>query len=244
MQLTLVSHYGEKPSEFARLITELQTSVSRCLRSFRCYEPRQVHGTLIGLEGVRMENGIRNENFFRHRGETRPIEFSGLLTFLRHDFHGFEICVGGFEAERDYGFTSRGQHPFVRSFTFQQQMAVAMGWPTRGSAFSSELEEFRRGVQRFGVLHKWHRAPGEIDNDFFFVLGRSEDVIPENTRRDVEQELREQLRAREPLQLPVNRQTISLVAYQDAQLTPASSRIFRLTDADLTPDALAAVYRE
>jgi hypothetical protein len=245
MQLTLVSHYGEKPAEFARLVGELQGSLAWSLGDCFCpYEVPQVHGTIIGLEGTQAGGCVRSENFLRYRNETRFIDFAGLLHFLRTDFTGFKVRVGGFDVGEDYGFTSQGRHPFVRSFSLQQEIAVAMGWPIQNEKFSSALDQLRRQMQRFGLLHKWHRKADDVDNDFFFVLGRLDGVLSEERRWATEQELREQLGRREPFLLPINRDALSFVAYRDPQLPLASSRIFRIASADLTPAVLSAVYDE
>jgi hypothetical protein len=245
MQLTLVSHYLEKPPEFARLLQELQASLSRMLGdSFRSYELAQVHGTIIGLEGVEIGEGIRNENFLRCRHEEKWMDFDGLLAFLRTEVAGFSIRIGGFKAADDYGFVSQSQHPFLRSFSLQKEIAVAMGWPFQGGMISPALNNLRRRLQLFGVLHKWHRRPDDVDNDFFFVLGQIKGALPAKTRKAAENELRGQFSRREPLLLPFNSDSLSIVAYRDSQLPLGSSCARRLTDPDLTGDCLRETYAE
>jgi hypothetical protein len=245
MQLTLVSHYLDKPPEFARLIDELQASLTRMLGSFFCpYELAQVHGTIIGLEGTQVADGLRSENFLRYRNEERFIDFAGLLHFLCNDFAGFAIRIGGFSATEDYGFTSQSRHPFLRSFSLQQEIAVAMGWPFQGGTVSLALDQLRRSIQHFGVLHKWHRCADDVDNDYFFVLGRINGAMPEELRLATENKLREQLSRRERLLLPIDRDALSFVAYREPQLPLASSRVRRVTDTDLTADVLCGMNAE
>src|SRR5688572_11696268 len=121
MQLTLVSHYREKSPEFARLIGDLQQSLTQALGGgFVPYSIEQVHATLVGLEGIRIGGRIRNENFRQLRGEERCIDFEGLLNWLHSAaFPTFSVQVGGFKSREEYGFTSQGQHPFLRSFSIQ-----------------------------------------------------------------------------------------------------------------------------
>ena len=243
MQLTLVSHYQDKPPEFSRLLTELQASLTRTLGDAFCpYELAQIHGTLIGLEGTESAERVWNTNFRRYRNEQRPIDFGELLAYLRNNFSGFIIRIGGFTAAESYGFDSQGRHPFLRSFSLQEEIAVAMGWPFRDGAISSALDQLRKRLQRYGLLHKWQRRPNDVDNDFFFVLGRLTGAVPAEARQAAENDLRDQLSRREPLLLSLSRDSLSFVAYRDSQLPLASSRARRLTETGLTAEALRRMY--
>ena len=243
MQLTFVSHYGPKPGPFAEKICLLQSVIGEQLGS--CFEPytvEQVHGTIIGLEGARFGTLIRNNNFWRFRGAERFIDFQGLLDFLRSRSESiWDVHIGGYDLARDHGFTSAGQHPFLRSFSVRGETAVAMGWPHRSGTFVPSLNELRRAFQQFGALHKWHQRESDVDNDFFFVLGR----VAQNTelaRHDaVQQIIREHLAAA-PLQLPLTRATLSFVAYLDPQLPPDTSQTFHLIDQQVTASLLAGIY--
>src|SRR5881394_3532147 len=126
MQLTLVSHYGPKPAALGEKIRLLQSMLTEQLGSgFKPYALEQVHGTIIGLEGARVGMHIRNENFRRYRGTERLIDFHGLLHFLRTWTEpDWNVRLGGFDPVRDHGFTSAGQHPFVRSFSVRGEIAV------------------------------------------------------------------------------------------------------------------------
>jgi hypothetical protein len=244
MQLTLVSHYGKKPPECARRIAALQQSLAEAIGvGFRPYDVEQVHGTIVGLEGVRLSGQIQNENFRRLRNEERLVDFDGLLGFLRSPTApGFSVQIGGFKPDLDYGFTSQGRNPFVRTFSIQGDTAVAMGWPRFGGEFPPCLDQLRRDLQRFGILHKWHRSASDVDNDFFFVLGRFSGPLPEERRAMVEQHVRELLARHEPFLLPVNRDTLSFVAYADRELPLASSRSLAISDTGVTPESLAQIY--
>ena len=243
MQLTFVSHYGPKPAPFAEKIRLLQSVIAEQLGSrFKPYTVEQVHGTIIGLEGARFGTRIRNDNFRRFRGAERFIDFQGLLDFLRtRPESDWDVRVGGYDLACDYGFTSAGQHPFLRSFSVRGETAVAMGWPQRSGIFVPSLNELRRAFQQFGALHKWHQRESDVDNDFFFVLGRVPPGIESAQRDAVKQIIREHLAAA-PLQLPVTRATLSFVAYRDSQLPPDTLQTFRLNDRQVTASLLAGFY--
>jgi hypothetical protein len=243
MQLTFVSHYGPKPAPFAEKIRLLQSVIAEQLGSrFKPYTVEQVHGTIIGLEGARFGTRIRNENFRRFRGAERFIDFQGVLDFLRtRPESDWEVRVGGYDLDCDHGFTSAGQHPFLRSFSIRDEIAVAIGWPHCAGSFVPSLDELRRAFQRFGALHKWHQKEWDVDNDFFFVLGRVAQDITSAQREAVQQFVREHLAAA-PLQLPVPPATLSFVAYVDPQLPPHTSQTFRLNDQQVTASLLAGLY--
>ncbi len=243
MQLTLVSHYEAKPPAVAELVLELQQSIAALLGDgFRPYALEQVHGTIIGLEGTRVGTRIRNENFLRYRDEERFIDFAGLLNFLREHFKGFTVRVGGFSAKNDYGFKSQDQHPFARSFSMQGEIAVAMGWPFESSIVTPALDELRRDLRRFGALHKWHRVADDVDNDFFFVLGRTVTPVNPARRQLVETHLRQQVCAMPPRLFSVTRETLAFVGYTDSQLPLGTSRVLAATHSGTTPELLESLY--
>jgi hypothetical protein len=241
-QLTLVSHYGAKPPAFARLLEQLLGILrARLGNNFHPYTLEQVHGTIVGLEGTRTGAGVRNENLFRLRGEERPIDFAALLDFVRNKFPTLHIQVGAFPRERDFGFLSQCEHPFFRSSSIRNGIAVAMGWPMNARRASNALDDVRRAFLQCGVLHKWHQRPDAIDNDFFFVLGRVADAPPESCAA-AEAALREELAAMPPLLLPVSSDHLSFVAYDDPQLPPATSRAWLVTAQAVTPEMLSDIY--
>ena len=105
------------------------------------------------------------------------------------------------------------------------------------------LRKAARIGQQFGALHKWHQRESDVDNDFFFVLGRVPPDIESAQRDAVQQIIREHLAAA-PFQLPVTRATLSFVAYLDSQLPPDTSQTFRLNDQHVTASLLAGFYDE
>ena len=114
--LTLVAFYGQKPPALVRLIRTLQAELYTQLgKAFTAYRIEQVHGTIIGLEGIRTNAGITNTNFRSAIGESRVINFQGLFRFLLNTpLLPMNVRIGGFLQDSDSQFTSRGQHPYIR----------------------------------------------------------------------------------------------------------------------------------
>jgi hypothetical protein len=243
MQLTLVSHFGEKPPKFAAFIHELQQVLSSALgKHFRPYAVKQVHATIIGLEGTAVGAGVHSENLRQLRGEKRYFEFPAMLDFLRRELSEFEVQIGAFLANENYGFLSRGQSPFARSFSMQGKSVVVIGWPRDAHTFPLKLDHLRRALEPFGALRKWAWRAGEVDNDFYFVLGEIADAVSDRERTETERRVRELLASMLPLTLRVSADTLAFAAYSDLRLPLETSHAFGINDAATTPAALTSVY--
>ena len=233
-QLTLVVGYGSKPRAFEALIADLQKQLGSQLGSaFRPYALSQVHSTIVGLEGIREADQILNVNFMRLRHERRAMALGRALAVLDGQALPLRIRIGGFAAARKYPFTSRGRHPYARSFSLQGSQAVVIGWPVSGTGFPLALDDLRRCFARdANVLHKYHGSVSDIDNDFFFVLGTiDESRVDQASRARIELDVRDRLANREPLIVAWEREHVSVVVYTDPLLPLSSSRAFRLDDA-------------
>lgn len=245
MQLTLVSHYGPKESLLTDLINCTQDVLAENLKAaFRPYLMDQVHGTLVGLEGYRVSERIRNANW-AEAGEERYLDYAKLLAFLRTDaFAPIDIQLGGYRHHLDYGFKSRGEHPYLRSFSIQGPQAVAMGWPTTEGRFPSTLDELRwRFGSDFGARHKWHVKDTDCDNDFFFVLGRvRRETLTEVALQSATERVRAFLAGLRLAPIRIDRTTLRIVAYLDPQLPPETSCAYDIFDNALAPDQLITLY--
>ena len=244
MQATLVSHYGEKPEKLASYVKQCQRMLSSSLEyAFTAYKMPQIHSTIIGLEGCLKNGAIKNTNFFKYRQEIRLMDPSKILAVLRSPYlPEFNVQIGGYIESENYGFLSQGQHPYLRSFSIQGNIAVAMGWPT---GQTSVLEDFRRSFIQFNVLHKWHKTESAIDNDFFFVLGRiNRNIVREDTIADTEANVRQFMASSDPIIVKVNAASMQIVCYSDAQLPLSTSRVHAIQDATFTPDDLSRCYDE
>jgi len=245
MQVTLVSHYGPKSGKVLELVRVCQETLSKNLgAAFRPYEVEQVHGTIIGLEGQQVGNTIQNQNSEKIALPNCAVDPNRLLQFLRTGLvSSLEIRVGGFRHDVNWGFTSQGSHPYLRSFSIQKEIAVAIGWPVQEGAFPLTLDGMRRSFNSLNVVHKWHQKPGDVDNDFFFALGRVDRRFVSDTQvHAVEEHIRVLLAGLKDTTFPVNRNTLSIVGYLDAQLPAATSCSFAINDPELNPTRLLDLY--
>ena len=245
MKLTIVSHYGKKSVELINLISMLQDKLSECLGfAFKPYDMEQVHGTIIGLEGVFSVKGIVNKWFKENRDEERYMKSECLLEFIKSDvIKEIGIKIGGYHFHKDYGFTSREQHPFMRSFSIQGKIAVTMGWPIEADKYVKTLYQLRKNFEQVEVLHKWHKD-GYEDNDFFFVLGRIDrEYINPLILERMASEIRLILAGIEET-VTIGKNTMSIVAYIDPQLPTTTSGVFRFNDESLTPQLINHLYQQ
>jgi len=238
MQVTLVTHYGEKPDDLAALILNCQELLSlRLASSFRPYQLEQVHGTIIGLEGHQQSGRLLNRN----SGE--QVDPKALLRFLRKQFPSIDIRIGGFNDWANYAFQSRGTHPYLRSFSIQGKIAVAMGWPVQGDAFPNSMDDLRwKFCRDLGLRHKWHNTEDAVDNDLFFVLGRVEESIRADRLHHAMTEVRAFLSSLDGLFVRIEKDTLRVVAYMDEQLPLETSSVYSVDDPLLTPDRLLSYY--
>jgi len=204
----------------------------------------QVHGTIIGLEGTLANTGIVNTNFHNAIGESRSIDFQGLFRFLLSTpLLPVNIRIGGFLQDSDPPFTSRGQHPYIRSFTLQGSHAIVIGWPVKNRTYPMSLDQLRRQCANYNVLHKYHENENNIDNDLFFVLGRIDrDSVPEKKAESIQDSMRELLSSRVPLHMLIEQERLSVVAYKDRQLPTSSSAEYSLTQAQESIDEIRNLY--
>ena len=240
MKASLVSHYGEKSDRLALYLFRLQEILSKSLSiAFTPYAAEQIHATIIGLEALNSECRVGDaavENPLQQRRRASPAD---ILSFLRStDLPSTEVQIGGYSLSRDYGFLSQGQHPCVRSSSIQHDLVVALGWPVSGE---NELDDFRRSFNQFNISHKWHRSDDDIDNDFYFVLGKiNRQAVSDGLIVEVEQKVIKFMTDAEPLVLNVNAKTLSIVFYKNRELPPDSTVARAITDYSFTKDDFLA----
>ena len=247
MDLTLVAYYGDKPSAIAELVTGAQNELTSNLRdAFEPYPLFQVHGTIIGLEGTRAGDRICNTNYLQRRQQLRPLNLEAVFQILKdQSLLPFFIRIGGYKDGELYPFTSRGLHPFLRSFSIQGDVAVAMGWPCDGERYPLALDRLRRVFNEANVLHKYHVSSNDIDNDFFFVLGRiNRSKTSELTIQQTQEQMRTFLAIHDSLTIPLDRQHLAIVAYVDPKLPRETSRVYSLDEAERKIDEIKSLYRD
>jgi len=244
--LSLVAYYGDKPPEIETMIGEAQEILqSRLSLAFRKYDIRQIHATLVSLEGHKTANGIVNTNYTRFRHDRRIIAFSKAFKLLKDpDLLPFKVIIGGYKEYDDYPFTSRGTHPYQRSFSIQGDVAVAMGWPRDGKDYPPALNRLRRAFNSANILHKYHRTADDTDNDFYFVLGN---VILEKTSkpalRSTHERMIEFLSCRDSLTVNVAREHLRVIAYTDPRVPPDTTRSYTLDEAEEQLEEIKSLYR-
>lgn len=261
MQVTLVSLYGKKSnSRLATLIVQCQQIVTDALSAaFIPYDEEQVHATIIGLER-RSRSGFENDNFARFRSRNQTMAFDGFLGYLRGCGHfPLQVQVGGFR-DRCYPFTSRRARPYERSFSIQGDKAVVMGWPIRGEPVSmpettSEdliqenriypmtLDVVRRAAQGYGILHGYHRALTDVDNDLFFRIGLvDEKAVPLGSIPALEQRLRQLLSQEKPLIVEITLDEVFVAAYNDNTLPRTSTDVWSVADPKVDGQFISELY--
>lgn len=245
MQLSLVAYYGKKPPVLLNLIVDLQALLQdRLGRAFRPYTIEQVHATLIGLELFEAEQKLYSVWYRRNIGSPMPVDFRGLMQQLQAEWPDFQIRIGGYEPNGRYGFRSRGDHPYTRTFSFQINAAVVVGWPVvstgKGRNYQESFYELRRSFERYQFCHKWHKD-GYRDNDCYLVLGKIDpDRVSPLCRAELSREIREILSGA-PVYIPFERDLLSMVIYEDAELPPSSTHLFPLTELGTDPTAFLKV---
>lgn len=246
MDLTLTAFYKEKPNDFFEYIRWCQSLVFKQIaEAFRPYDPAQVHATIVGLEGIRKNHKVYNTCYGR-LGKIKEMDLEGLLDCLGDTtLPPLQIRLGGFRFDHNFSFTSLGQHPYQRSFAIQHSgIVVAMGWPAQKlGEFPATLDCLRRSFNQYNILHKYHKTEKDVDNDFFFVLGKIDpEAISKGMCERVSEGVREEIAAIEPIYIDITHENLSLVAYENEELPLSTSIQFSLKDARNDIAALKALY--
>jgi hypothetical protein len=245
MNLTLVGYYGAKADSLRKFIKNAQKVLGHALPSaFEKYDVRQVHGTIIGLEGTRLGEYIINQNYFEQRRLLKAVNLPKLFQMLKASEHlPFRVRVGGYKHRKKYPFTSRGQHPYLRSFSVQGDVVVAMGWPEQGSHYPPTLHELRWSLNAANVLHKYHSSPADFDNDFFFVLGRINRAKASELDIQVAQEkMRIYFEKQKGYSVTIDSNSLRVVAYNDTKLPWGGCQVFTLAEAEASVPELFMMY--
>ena len=242
--LSLVAFYGHKPVELINLIQKLQEHLANhplVQDQFIPYQIEQVHGTIIGCEGFPTESGIISKWFHELRQETRYIDLPGLINHLQHQVNlPLSIRFAGFEPNTNYNFLSRDQHPYFRSWQLQlaaeQTIPVLIGWSWSNNGVSLAIDNLRRDLQQFNLLHKYHKTDQAIDNDFYLRLGTIDRLLTPSEIEEIATDMGDLLANLPALYIPINLENLVLVEYQDLSLTPATTRIIPITASPPNPD--------
>jgi hypothetical protein len=246
-QLTLVAFYGQKSKRYPHLwdrIRETQSMVRKILAdNFEEYDEERVHGTIVGLEGIRVGGVVLNEHYFRRMGELRVMQIGALIEHLQSTaLLPIELRVGGYRDGHQFPFTSRNAHPYLRSFSIQGTNVVAMGWPYAQGAYPTTIDRLRRTCNAFNVVHKYHDSPDAFDNDFFFVLGNLKNKPDEITTRECQDKLREFLSEAPWPPITLSTEDLSIVAYPVGDTKFKNAKAFALARVNTILGDLLEVY--
>lgn len=245
--ISLVALYGEKNLGLRTMIQKLQVYLTKheLIDSFTPYQLDQVHGTIIGCEGIRTKLGIANKWYGDRRQETRYIDISGLIDYLRHRVSfPLNIHFGGYALNTNYNFLSRNQHPYLRSLQLQsvenKTIPVLIGWSWQNNAISEEIDQLRKNLQHFNLLHKYHAKLDDVDNDFYLRLGTIESQLTTKATKIIARDIRNLLASQSALSIPIYLEDLAFAQYQDLSLSPDITRI--IPAATITSNQLEKLY--
>lgn len=238
--VSLVAFYGDKPTELVNLIKRLQS----CLASHRLtqhhfvpYQLKQVHGTIIGCEGLNQKSRVVSKWFYERRKETKYINFSGLLDYLQHQIN-FPLIIrfGGYDRTYKYNFSSRNQHLYVRSFQLQptdnQTVPILIGWTWNHNSVTLDIDNLRRDLQQFNLLHKYHATSDAVDNDFYLRLGTINTQLTSTVINAISTDMRHLLETQPALLVPIKLENLAFVQYQDLLLSPATTKVISVSKSN------------
>ena len=244
--VSLVAFYGDKPTNLCRLIDKLQAylATSKLGENFIPYQLEQVHGTIIGCEGLKTDLGIVNKWYGDRRQETKYMNLTGLIDYLQQQVDlPITIRFGGYDRHTDYNWLSRDRHLYERSWQLQPQdnltIPVLIGWSFQDDKVSLAIDNLRRELQEFNLLHKYHPTSEAIDNDFYLRLGTINTKLSLSERNAIATEIRDFLETHS-VSIPISLTDLAFVQYQDLQLTPNTTKVIPV--ADITPRLLEQLY--
>lgn len=241
--VTAVAFYGPKNGALKKLAESVQAIVQDHLGTvFRPYTLDQIHGTVIRLDGFTdpQTGSVVSLRYRDSAGPRPPMDHAQAQEILAARLTPpLRIQVGGFQAREAAAFSSRGQHPFERSFALTRDAFVLMGWPEntiRHGSAAQPLDDLRRDLSRANVPHWYHNGPGDMDNDFHLVVGHLTSAPPDSTAAAV-QAVRSYL-AEHPVHLEVGVDQLAVVASYSTTLAPAEF-VGRLP---VNPASIARLY--
>ncbi|MGL5074955.1 MAG: hypothetical protein ACRDBG_03845, partial [Waterburya sp.] len=103
-----------------------------------------------------------------------------------------------------------------------------------------EIDNLRRHLQKFNLLHKYHTAADALDNDFYMRLGTINSPLTSEIRQTISTEIRNLLVTQPAIDIPINLDNLAFAQYQDLLLTPATTKIISVTQ--ITTSKLEQLY--
>lgn len=250
--VSLVAFYGKKTTQLIALIENLQRYLENhkiIQRKFTPYQLEQVHGTIIGIEGLKTKSGVINKWFYEVRQETRYIDFPSLINYFQHRASfPMTIRFGGYDSSVDYNFLSRNQHLYFRSFQLHQSanqtIPVLIAWSWKNNSVSLGIDNLRQTLQQFNLMHKYHPTPdaiyNAIDNDFYLRLGTIDALLTSEEIQAIATEIRNVLATQPALYIPIELDDLAFAQYQDLSLTPETTKVIPVSE--ITASGLEQLY--
>jgi hypothetical protein len=246
--VSAVSLHGTKPEPLRRLLASVQgTAAAHLGAAFVPYTLDQVHGTLVVLTGWRAEDGggpdgaVINQGYLEYRGERRTMDFGRVQEILRaHLAEPITIRIGGFGPDASEPFASQGRPLHERSFSAAAGALVLIGWPVAALESAGRvqpLERLRREMTAAGVLHRYHRSPADVDDDFHLVVGHYAGAAPDRVAAAVSA-ARDYL-ADHPVDVRLGLDRVRIIASE----TPTLASLRFSSGLPVPPAAIAALYR-
>jgi hypothetical protein len=241
--VSAISLYGPKPDPLRTVLASIQgTAAAHLGAGFVPYTLDQVHGTLVVLTGWRDREGtVLNQGYLEYRGERRAMDFGRVQEILRARLaKPMTIRIGGFGHDAPEPFASQGRPLHERSFSARAGALVLMGWPLAALESAGRvqpLEHLRRQMTAAGVLHRYHRTPAAVDDDFHLVVGHYADGPPDRVAAVVNA-VRHYL-AGHPVDVQVGLDQVRIVASD----TPTLAFLRFSSGLPVQPAEVAALYR-
>jgi len=247
-QLTLVVFLEQLSTELSEVIGGLKSKITAILGdvAFTPYSPSQIHGTILGLEADRLGEVIFNRNGSKFLEKPLSCDLESAIDSIlkAQDLPPIRISFGGYKPKVNYPFTSRGLHPYNRSFSIRGTQAVVMGWPKRGKAYTDELDKLRRSFNQFGIFHKYHDSKDASDNDFYFVLGDIPGVINPDLIVECEDSVREFLSQHGRVSVRLDWECFKIALYCEGDTSFQNVKPITLRNAKPHIDRLRRYYPE
>jgi len=242
-KVSLAALYGQKPAQIQDYLSSTQRILATEFgRAFRPYAMEQVHATIIGLEGRRDSRSSRiiNKNFEELVGKPSAMDINRVADLTSSLFaKPVAVQFGGYDSNAQYGFTSRGVHPYERSFSIQGTTAIIMGWPICYGEDQLTLDRLRRRFLDANALHRYHTDPSVVDNDLYLVVGHVDRKEVSDDRVFAATSRAREFAAQHPIHVSIERSDLSIVSYEETTLHPATSVAYRVP---VSADQLAALY--
>ena len=217
----------------------------------------QIHVTLIGMEASLDRDEFINKNLkaIKTGVETSSMamDLAGFSRYLQMMETPIPLRFGGFSPDAINPYDAR--RPSERSFTIRPDgLMVAIGWPAANDIIQPALIDFRKGAERFRIVHKYHVKETDWDSDAFLVVGAVTSKPWDSKGKprkgyegfiaslsETQRQLRESLQTA-PCEVALRKKHCCVVRYQSADLAGVQEHDVVPLEA-VTAERLESLYR-